>query len=247
MANAQQLPAFNALVVGGGAIGSALLEELLAMPNVGQVALLSRSPVALADDGRVTQHRFDATQPQSLPPAARAIGEHCQRLHLLINTVGMLHDGEQRPEKRLSDVSPENLAHALTVNAMLLPLLGQAFGAMLRHDEPATFASLSARVGSIEDNGMGGWYSYRTSKAAHNMLLRTMSREWQVSHRNVTLLALHPGTVESSLSRPFISRNYSKRVLQPGEAAQALLGVMAASGPERSGSFLDWRGEHIPW
>lgn len=247
MANAQQLPAFNALVVGGGAIGSALLEQLLAMPNLGQVALLSRSSVALADDSRVTQRRFDATQPQSLPPAAKAIREHCQRLHLLINTVGMLHDGEQRPEKRLNDISPENLAHALTVNAMLLPLLGQTFGSMLRHDEPATFASLSARIGSIEDNGMGGWYSYRASKAAHNMLLRTMSREWRVSHRNVTLLALHPGTVDSSLSRPFISHNYGKRVLQPGEAAQALLSVMAASGPECSGSFLDWRGEHIPW
>ncbi len=247
MANAQQLASFNALVVGGGAIGSAMVERLLGMPNLARISLLSRSPADLPGDARLDQHRFDATDPDSVSDAAAVIGGDVERLHLVVNTVGMLHDGAQQPEKRLRDITPGNLAHAFALNASLLPLLAQAFGPLLRHDEPATLASLSARVGSIGDNGMGGWYSYRASKAAHNMLLRTLSREWRVSHRNVTVLALHPGTVESRLSRPFISPNYGNRVLSPGESAEALLGVMAAAGPDQSGTFLDWRGESIPW
>jgi NAD(P)-dependent dehydrogenase (short-subunit alcohol dehydrogenase family) len=117
----------------------------------------------------------------------------------------------------------------------------------MRHPEPAVLASLSARVGSIEDNELGGWYSYRAAKAAQNMLLRTLSREWSLSHRNVSVVALHPGTVESALSAPFISKSYSKRVLTANESAAALITVIDTLRPEQSGEFFDWQGTRIPW
>jgi NAD(P)-dependent dehydrogenase (short-subunit alcohol dehydrogenase family) len=165
----------------------------------------------------------------------------------LINTVGLLHANGIQPEKRLKDIQTKAFQHAMAVNALFPALLAEGFSKALRHDQAAMLASLSARVGSITDNGLGGWYSYRASKAAHNMLLRTLSREWRVSHRNVTVVALHPGTVDSALSRPYVGASYGKRVLSPDEAATHLLQVMRDLTPADSGSFFDWRGEPIPW
>jgi NAD(P)-dependent dehydrogenase (short-subunit alcohol dehydrogenase family) len=242
-----QLKRMNAVIVGDGAIGAALLDALLEHPGLERVAILRRGTASLAGDHRVTPLSFDAEDPDSVAAAADAANDVLGRVHLLINTVGMLHGSRQQPEKRVRDVRPEALLHSFAINAVLLPLLAQSFGSLLRHDEPAVLASLSARVGSIEDNGLGGWYSYRASKAAHNMLLRTLAREWRVSHRNATVVALHPGTVDSRLSRPFLSSGYRNKVLTPGECADSLLGVIDSLGPEQSGSFYDWQGKPVPW
>lgn len=238
------LPRFNAMVVGSGAIGSAFASALLARDNLAQLLVLRRSDRGGSDDPRVRYLSFDAACGDALPELA---GVGVDRLHLLVNTVGLLHDDQQQPEKRLRDLDLGNLLRSMTVNAALLPRLAQAYGHLLRHDEPATLASLSARVGSIEDNHLGGWYSYRASKAAHNMLLRTLAREWRVSHRNVAVVALHPGTVASPLSEPFVTDSYSRRVLQPAECADALLGVLAGLNVADTGCFLDWQGKPIPW
>ena len=238
------LPAFNAMVVGGGAIGSALVDVLLSCDNLEQLVVLRRSAESAREDPRLQFLPFDAA---AMTPAP-ALGEHGpERLHLVINTVGLLHGPGLQPEKRLKDFEPDNLLQSVTVNATVLPRLAQAYGQLLRHTEPAVLASLSARVGSIEDNQLGGWYSYRASKATHNMLLRTLAREWRISHRNVTVTALHPGTVRSPLSDPFVTDGYRNRVLEPLESARALLDVLASLGPADSGSFYDWRGEPIPW
>lgn len=242
-----QLEQFNAVVVGGGAIGMALVQGLLANPGLENVTILARQQHSDPADARVSYQHFDATDPQSIQQAFEAVKQRCKRVHLLINTVGMLHSDTQQPEKRLRDVSAESLQQSFMINAVLVPLLAQAFGPLLRHSEPAVFASLSARVGSIEDNRLGGWYSYRASKAAQNMLLRTLAREWGLSHRKVSVLALHPGTVASRLSDPFISKNYDKRVLTPDECASALLNVIAGVRPGETGEFYDWQGERIPW
>jgi NAD(P)-dependent dehydrogenase (short-subunit alcohol dehydrogenase family) len=238
------LSRINAMVVGGGAIGSAIATALLASDNLARLIVLRRSERDVLDDPRVSYLSFDAGSGDNLPALE---GTGVERLHLLVNTVGLLHGAGQRPEKRLRDLNLDNLLRSMTINAALLPRLAQAYGQALRHDEPAILASLSARVGSIEDNHLGGWYSYRASKAAHNMLLRTLAREWRVSHRNTAVVALHPGTVASPLSEPFVTDSYSKRVLQPGECAEALLGVLSGLGAADTGRFLDWRGEPIPW
>ncbi|RLQ21775.1 SDR family NAD(P)-dependent oxidoreductase [Seongchinamella sediminis] len=242
-----ELPRFNAVVVGNGAIGTAILERLLALPALEHGFLLARRPGGAPGDSRVSSLYVDAEQPQSIADAAANVSRQVERIHLLFNTVGMLHADGQRPEKRLRDLDPDQLQRSFAINATFLPLLCQAFSPLLKHPQPAVLASLSARVGSIEDNGLGGWYSYRAAKAAHNMLLRTLSREWKISHRNVSLVALHPGTVESRLSAPFISASYRNRVLSPDESAAALLAVIAQLTPGRTGDFHDWQGEPIPW
>ncbi|MFT5709678.1 MAG: NAD(P)-dependent dehydrogenase (short-subunit alcohol dehydrogenase family) [Halioglobus sp.] len=242
-----QLPLFNAVIVGNGAMGTALLQALLENPGLHRIAVLGRAQKAPASDPRVIYIHMDAEQPDSIERAATATRQEFERCHLLINTVGMLHTDTHKPEKRLRDVTAECLQKSFAINAILLPLLAQAFGPLLKHSEPAVFASLSARVGSIEDNQLGGWYSYRTAKAAHNMLLRTISREWSLSYRNVSVVALHPGTVESALSAPFISKSYSKRVLTAKESGAALIAVIDKLRPGQSGDFYDWQGTRIPW
>lgn len=237
----------NAVIVGNGAIGSALLDNLLQRSALNSVLVLGRTAAAVSEDPRVTHLTFDAEDPQSLINAALQVEQYVKRVHLLINTVGLLHNDQQGPEKRLKSVDPAHLIKSFQINAVLLPLLAQAFSQLLRHDEPSLLASLSARVGSIEDNKLGGWYSYRASKAAHNMLLKTIASEWRLSHRNAIVVALHPGTVHSRLSEPFLTANYQHRVLTPAECASALLAVIGQLQLEDSGKFFDWQGKSIPW
>lgn len=237
----------NAVIVGSGAIGTALAERLLQRDELRQLVIMQRRDAGGPQDPRVVNVSFDAEQPESVLAAAETVAETVSRVHLLINTVGMLHDGQQQPEKSLRSLQPGHLQRSLLINAVLLPVLAQGFARLLRHDEPAILASLSARVGSIEDNRLGGWYSYRASKAAHNMLLRTIAQEWRVSHRNAVVVALHPGTVRSPLSEPFITPGYKHPVRTPAECAESLLRVLDNLSPESSGQFYDWRGERIAW
>ena len=239
---------FNAIIVGTGAIGSALATAILLRDDSSRIVMMGRRSAGVPGDPRVTFVKFDASDPESIVKAASEVEQSLNRAHLLLNTVGLLHSSAQQPEKNLRAVHSENLLNAFQINAVLLPLLAQGFSRLLRHDEPAILASLSARVGSIEDNQMGGWFSYRASKAAHNMLLKTIAREWRLSHRNVIVVALHPGTVRSKLSQPFLNeKTYPKRILSPEECAQALLGVLDNLDQADSGQFFDWQGEKIPW
>lgn len=238
---------FNAVIAGNGAIGSAILDNLLQRPNLGRIAVLQRGEHRGASDPRVLRLHIDALEPDTVLDAAEVVQEAFGAIHFLVNTIGTLHNADHQPEKSLKQLNASGMAHAFSINAMLAPLLAQAFSAAMRHKQPALLASLSARVGSITDNELGGWYSYRASKAAHNMLLRTIAREWRISHRNTTVVALHPGTVQSRLSKPFISPNYKNPVLTPQRSATALLQVISQLDTRHSGSFYDWQGEEIPW
>ena len=242
-----QQESMSAIIVGDGAIGTALAESLIQLGNLRQLVILQRNSKTRFKDPRVRIIAFDAERPDSLATASNLVHDYLDKAHLIINTVGLLHTEQQQPEKRLRSLQPSNLVRSFTVNAVLLPVLAQAFGDLLRHGDSSIFASLSARVGSIEDNHLGGWYSYRASKAAHNMLLRTIANEWRVSHRNALVVALHPGTVHSKLSEPFITRGYKKKVHTPTECASHLLSVMSGLTVESTGEFFDWQGKAIPW
>ncbi len=235
----------SVVIIGNGTVGMSLAEQLLRRDNLVRLMILSRSPIPAPSDPRVVDARLSIDDPQTLLAAAGQFG--AKPLHLVINTVGLLHGPALQPEKRLSELTLGNMQQSFAANAMLLPLIAQAFGPLLKHGEPAMLASLSARVGSIEDNQMGGWYSYRASKAAHNMLLKTLAREWRVSHKNVAVVALHPGTVQSRLSEPFVTARYRNRVLAGEESAEALLAVIGGLNAKDTGSFLDWQGKAIPW
>jgi NAD(P)-dependent dehydrogenase (short-subunit alcohol dehydrogenase family) len=152
-----------------------------------------------------------------------------------------------RPEKRLKDVDFDDLLLSFDVNALGMMRLATELEPLLRASRAPRFVTLSARVGSIADNRLGGWYAYRASKAALNMLLRTLSIEWSRSMPKLICVALHPGTVSTALSAPYVATNRTRRLFTPAEAAENLLGVIEELEPEDSGGFYAWDGKEVPW
>ena len=180
--------------------------------------------------------------------AASAVGAGAARLALVINCAGVLHEpGGMQPERRLADVNAESFVQSVSVNALGPLLMAKHFEPLLRSAERTVFASISARVGSIGDNRLGGWYAYRASKAAQNMVTRNLAIELRRRARGVICVALHPGTVDTGLSEPFQSRVPPDKLFTPVEAAEKLLAVVDSLGPGSNGKFYAWDGSEIPW
>jgi NAD(P)-dependent dehydrogenase (short-subunit alcohol dehydrogenase family) len=214
------------LILGAsGGIGAALLAATGGMG-------LGRPTIDLLDEATIAA-AADALQPQG--PFDR-----------IIDATGALTIDGVGPEKRLADLDPAILAKAFAINAIGPALLLKHFVALLPRQGRCVFATLSARVGSIGDNRLGGWYSYRASKAALNQMVRTAAIEVARRRPEAVVLALHPGTVRSGLSAAFIGPDQG---LTPEESAARLLAVMdaAMAGGAPSGSFLDHMGKIVPW
>jgi NAD(P)-dependent dehydrogenase (short-subunit alcohol dehydrogenase family) len=231
----------HALVVGAGGIGRALLAALpsrapaLTLWSAGRRGQGERHlPLDLEDDASL--ERFAAQASQQLHP-----------LRLVICTAGLLHDANLQPEKRLSQVRRWQLQRSFAVNAFGPLLLAQAIEPALPTAHPCHFASLSARVGSISDNRIGGWYAYRAAKAAQNQLLTTLALEWRRRRPQACVTLLHPGTTATPLSEPFRSSVPPGGLFSPERAAGQLLSILETQTPERSGAFLAWDGHPIPW
>lgn len=192
--------------------------------------------------GRSTEPRLDLLDESSIAAAAARAGPG---LTLVIDATGFLHDERYRPEKALRQLDPAHMAHSFAVNATGPALLMKHFLPLLAREERAVFTTLSARVGSIADNRLGGWYSYRAAKAALNQITRTAAIELARTHRHAVCVALHPGTVNTGLSGPFARSGLE--VQAPAEAAARLLSVIDALTPAQTGLLLDHRGERIPF
>lgn len=162
---------------------------------------------------------------------------------LVINTIGILHTEQWMPEKRLDDLNAEQLMELMQINAIGPALTIRHFSKLL-DPNGSIMVSLSAKVGSIEDNRLGGWYSYRSSKAALNMLIKTAAIEFARTKPNTALIALHPGTVNSRLSKPFRGQQIGRPAL---DAAADMLRVIENLEPKDSGSFFSYSGETLPW
>jgi NAD(P)-dependent dehydrogenase (short-subunit alcohol dehydrogenase family) len=228
----------QALIVGQGGIGAALAEEL------GRRAPGLRLRTAGRSNADI---RLDLTDDASLASLAdRAAGE-LSPLRVVINAAGLLHDGSLQPEKRLSQVRRAALERSFAVNAYGPLLLAQAVEPALPREQPVHFASLSARVGSIGDNRLGGWYAYRAAKAAQNQLLRTLAIEWQRRLPLACVTLLHPGTTATALSAPFRSSISPAGLFTPERAAAHLLDVLEQRVAGSSGDFLAWDGQPVPW
>lgn len=250
-------PESHALVQGASrGIGLEFVRQLLAEPAIGQVFASCRAPGQvgeLADlaarEPRLRVVSLDVTDEASIGRAAAGIADVTDRLHLIVNCAGLLHGGAAQlvPEKRLADVRPEALATSFAVNALGPLLVAKHFERLLAHRERAVFASLSARVGSIGDNRLGGWYAYRGAKAAQNMFTRTLAIEWARSRRNVVCVALHPGTTDTDLSRPFQANVPPGKLFSPERTVQQLLAVIDRLTPIENGRFYAWDGSEIPW
>jgi hypothetical protein len=218
----------------GGGIGGALLTQLRAEPAFRAVLGFSRAslpPIDLEDEASLA--------------AAAALAAQAGPLRLVIDATGFLHDARQRPEKSWRELDAAALARAFALNAIGPALLMKHLLPLLPRAGKAVFATLSARVGSIGDNRLGGWYGYRASKAALNQILRTAAVEQRRLWPEALCLALHPGTVETPLSAPF--RRDSLPIQSPAEAAARLLAVIDALGHAESGGFFDHHGVPIPW
>jgi NAD(P)-dependent dehydrogenase (short-subunit alcohol dehydrogenase family) len=251
-------PTGVAVVIGASrGIGLAMVHNMLGRAKVRRVyaasrhALLSDELVALkAEHGdRLQVLSVDSTREDDIVRLANEVRERDQRLHWLINCAGLLHDPARgiRPEKKLEQVDTAQLEALFRLNAFAPILLAKHFLALLNHDCPACFASLSARVGSIADNQLGGWYSYRASKAAQNQFLRTFAIEAQRRAPYLTVLALHPGTTDTGLSKPFQKNVPAEKLFNTAYVARQLLDLVLTRPASDSGGFLAWDGSAIPW
>ena len=237
-------------------IGLALAEQLLVRTDVAHVIATCRDPENAPDlddlrkrsGGKLSVLSLDVTNEPSIEAAAEQTRAIAGALHLVINVAGLLHDGERvGPEKRLESLDPEVLHEVFAVNAFGPLLMAKHFHPLLRHEHRSVFASLSARVGSIGDNRAGGWYAYRGSKAAQNMFTKTTALELARRAPRCICVALHPGTVETELSRPFRRGVPPEKLFTPERAAGQLLDVIDGLEPDASGGFFAWDGQPIPW
>jgi NAD(P)-dependent dehydrogenase (short-subunit alcohol dehydrogenase family) len=214
----------------GGGIGGALADAL-EQAGHGVIRL-----------GRGTAPRLDLLDEASIAAAAAFAGTE---LRLVIDATGVLHDARCQPEKSWRHLDAGQLAHQFAVNAIGPALLMKHFLPRLARGERAVFATLSARVGSISDNHLGGWYGYRASKAALNQLVRTAAIELARSRPLAICVALHPGTVATGLSRPFAKTGLA--VMTPAAAAGRLLGVIDGLTVRQTGLLVDYQGEVVPF
>ena len=224
---------FRALVIGSsGTIGAAFLELLQNNPSCSMVIGIHRH----------SEYPIDYQDPSSIESSAKSLSLQAP-FHLIINTIGVLHSLEWMPEKKLDDLNAEQLGELMKINA-IGPALTIRYFSKLLDPQNSIMVNLSAKVGSIEDNRLGGWYSYRASKAALNMLIKTAAIELRRTKPNTALIALHPGTVNSRLSQPFRGQQIGRPAL---EAASDMLNVIMRLSKEDSGSFLAYSGEKLPW
>ena len=229
------------MVVGAsGGIGAAVA---IALADAGaQVHALSRRGIVA--DARLHPGAIEVEDEASIAAAALQVAE-AGPLDLVFVATGLLHSAEIAPEKSYRQLSAPGLDRYFATNATGPALVAKHFLPLLRKDRPAVFAALSARVGSIGDNRLGGWYGYRASKAALNMIVKTLAIELKRTHPLAACVALHPGTVDTGLSRPFQRGVPAEKLFTAERAAQQLLQVIGAAGAAQSGSVLAWDGSTI--
>ncbi|MEM7083831.1 MAG: SDR family NAD(P)-dependent oxidoreductase [Pseudomonadota bacterium] len=235
----------NALVIGAtGGIGRALVDALAASGQFERVFATGRQPPIFTLP-TVRALALDLTDESSIQTAIEHAAQ--QPISLAIVATGLLHDGaSMRPEKTWRAISPDAMARAFAVNCTGPSLVLKHLLPTLSRDARSVVACLSARVGSIGDNRLGGWYAYRSSKAALNMMIKSASIELARTHRAAVLLGLHPGTVDTPLSKPFQANVPDEALFSPERAAEQLLAVLEGCTPAQSGLVLDWQGKAVP-
>ncbi len=228
-----------------GGIGSALCSRLAQDERVARIYAGSRRPIAPESD-KTSPFSFDLHDEDTIAAAAREIFREGP-LDIVIVATGILQTEDIRPERTWRALEAADMAHMFAVNTIGPALIAKHTLPLLRREGRAVFAALSAKVGSIEDNRIGGWHSYRASKAALNQLIRNFAIELQRSNRDAIAVALHPGTVDTALSKPFQRGLPAGQLTTPQACADNLLQVLGGLGPEDSGQLFGWDGQRIPF
>ena len=234
----------NIAVIGSsGAIGSAFVRALVERDDVSKIYAFARSACGL-QSVKITAGYIDITKEDTVASCAQTVSRS-HNLDLILVTTGLLHEKDAMPEKAINEISHEKLSKMFLVNAIGPGVVMKHFLPRLRRDKPAILAVLSARIGSISDNVLGGWYSYRASKAALNMLVKCASIEMRRKYKLSIIVGLHPGTVESRLSKPFQQNIPEHKIFQPHDAAARMMATIDALGVEDSGRCFAYDGTEI--
>lgn len=232
-------PASSAVVIGAsGGIGAAFEAALIEEGTFAKVHGFARS--------RSGAQHIDLLDEDSIAAAAAEVAKGPAPALVIVAT-GLLHAGDKGPEKALRDLDPAWLAKVYAVNAIGPALVAKHFLPLLPKVGRPVFAALSARVGSISDNGLGGWHGYRASKAALNMMVRNLAIEERRQNSRAIVVALHPGTVDTALSRPFQGNVPAGKLFDPERAALQLLDVIEELKVSDSGKLFDYEGAEIPF
>jgi NAD(P)-dependent dehydrogenase (short-subunit alcohol dehydrogenase family) len=236
-----------AVIGASGGIGGAFTAALAAAPEVSRVFALSRRE-ATPGSRKAAWLPLDLEDEAAIAAAAESIRREAGTLNLVIVASGLLHDGGGlQPEKTWRHLEAAALQRAFAVNAIGPALVAKHFLPLLARDRKSVFAALSARVGSIEDNRLGGWHAYRAAKAALNMLLRNFAIELARRNDQALCVGLHPGTVDTGLSQPFQANVPAGKLFTPARAAGQLLQVLDGLTPADSGGLFAWDGQRIPF
>ena len=239
------------LIVGASqGIGLEFVRQFLESDRVNRVYATYRNPqselLAVADS-RLRCLPMDITEESQIATVVKEIQTETVALHYVINCVGVLHEGAMQPEKSLRQLNAEQLLHYFQVNSIGAVLLAKHIQPLLKHSDRAILATISAKIGSIGDNSLGGWYGYRASKAALNMFMRTTAIEYKRTCPRAIVVTLHPGTTNTQLSRPF-QRNVPPEKLFPVDrTVRQLLMVLEQLQENDTGEFFSWDGSRLPW
>jgi NAD(P)-dependent dehydrogenase (short-subunit alcohol dehydrogenase family) len=246
----------KALIVGASqGIGLGFVRALLKQDNIAKVYATYRRQETASElltlqakhEDRLECLQVDITDESQIETALKQIQQSVKQLHLVIYCVGVLHTDNLSPEKSLKQIQPENLIYSFQVNSIGAVLLAKHLMPLFNKSDDSIFACISAKVGSIGDNRLGGWYGYRASKAALNMFLKTTAIEYSRRCPKTIVVALHPGTTDTQLSQPF-QKNVPPDKLFPVEHTVSLLSkVIAGLEIKNSGQFFAWDGSQLPW
>tara|TARA_Y100001968_G_scaffold147215_1_gene134689 strand:- start:993 stop:1712 length:720 start_codon:yes stop_codon:yes gene_type:complete len=230
-----------ALIIGPGGIGKHITDYLTSVSPKLQVIACGRNLI------NKNSIYLDLEDDNSFTSFENQLADLKQPLRLVLNTSGFLHSSLIKPEKRLSHIHRSNVIKNFSVNAFAPILIAKSIEKFIRPELQFCFASLSARVGSISDNRLGGWYSYRASKAAQNQFLKTLSIEWRRKFPFSIVTILHPGTCDTKLSKPFQSAVPVGKLFTPSQSSEYLINIISEQKPSDSGKFLAWDSSIIPW
>ena len=231
-----------AVIGSSGAIGSAFVNHYINDLSVNSIFSFSRSSIGI-DNNKVKHFSIDIENESSIQNAAKSVEEI--NFDEVIIASGLLHTNEFGPEKSIKDLKADNILKVLNVNTVGPAILGKYFLPLLNKDNKSVMAFLSARVGSISENKLGGWYAYRASKSALNQVIKTFSIELKRINPKAIIIGLQPGTVDSELSAPF-KRSVSNNKLFTAEySVSQLLEVIERADESSSGNLISWDGEII--
>lgn len=235
----------TAIIFGsGGAIGSAMVENLSQNSEIDKIIAFSSSGKEFASD-KVISKKIDINNEDSIANCAKEIKE--LKPQYAIVATGFLHDEEIMPEKSMRELNKEKFEKLYAINAIAPAIIAKYFLPIMDHENGANFAAISARVGSISDNHLGGWYSYRASKAALNMILKNLAIETARKYKKSAIIGLHPGTVDSSLSKPFQGAVAKEKLFTAEFSAKKLLEIALNASQKQSGKIFAYDGKEIEY